>query len=163
MNIGLTAEGAATLSEDELRKLSKGSLANVLLWVSYTTVLWSLKGCMLFLYRRLTYVNVPFPYLLLQIYLQWLRYIVNKSDFFSGFCFYRIGLWQRKLVMIASYLVIVTYIACIATILFHCGTPVEQQWALRPPEGMRFDFDFLRTFIFLAHLMICSHIHNLSL
>lgn len=55
-NIGVTDEIAETLTRDQISRLETGSkflLAGINFYVS---CIWSLKGCMLCFYNRLTYV-----------------------------------------------------------------------------------------------------------
>ncbi|KAF3937500.1 hypothetical protein ABW19_dt0202673 [Dactylella cylindrospora] len=41
-------------TDDERNQAQIGGKANVVSWVSYTSLIWTLKGCMVFLYYRLT-------------------------------------------------------------------------------------------------------------
>lgn len=46
---------ALTLSDQQKERIVIGSKCLVAGWVLYVTLIWCLKACMLFLYRRLTY------------------------------------------------------------------------------------------------------------
>jgi len=51
---GMTDEKALTLTPDETRHIVIGSKCLLAGWIIYTTLIWCLKGCMLFFYKRLT-------------------------------------------------------------------------------------------------------------
>ncbi|EEQ30408.1 conserved hypothetical protein [Microsporum canis CBS 113480] len=53
-NIGLTDAQRAALSPDDIARLEFGTKCNLAGWLMYTTLIWSLKACMLFFYARLT-------------------------------------------------------------------------------------------------------------
>ncbi|ATY63579.1 hypothetical protein A9K55_008667 [Cordyceps militaris] len=52
--VGMTDEKALLLSEDEKATIAKGAKADIAGWCLYITLIWCLKACMLFFYRRLT-------------------------------------------------------------------------------------------------------------
>ncbi|RMZ73474.1 integral membrane PTH11 [Pyrenophora seminiperda CCB06] len=51
---GMTNEKALTLTPEETRHVVIGSKCLLAGWIIYTTLIWCLKGCMLFFYKRLT-------------------------------------------------------------------------------------------------------------
>lgn len=51
---GMTDEKALTLTPEETRNIVVGSKCLLAGWIIYTTLIWCLKGCMLFFYKRLT-------------------------------------------------------------------------------------------------------------
>ncbi|KEZ44907.1 hypothetical protein SAPIO_CDS2254 [Scedosporium apiospermum] len=53
-NVGLNDEIAATLSDEEISKREFGSKVLLAGWVAYVSLIWSLKGCMLFFFNRIT-------------------------------------------------------------------------------------------------------------
>ncbi|KAK2855633.1 hypothetical protein FQN49_005002 [Arthroderma sp. PD_2] len=53
-NIGLSDAQRAALTPSELAALEFGTKCNLAGWLMYTTLIWSLKACMLFFYARLT-------------------------------------------------------------------------------------------------------------
>ncbi|KDB21942.1 hypothetical protein H109_06082 [Trichophyton interdigitale MR816] len=53
-NIGLSDAQRAALTPDEIATLEFGTKCNLAGWLMYTTLIWSLKACMLFFYARLT-------------------------------------------------------------------------------------------------------------
>ncbi|EFQ97341.1 hypothetical protein MGYG_00380 [Nannizzia gypsea CBS 118893] len=53
-NIGLTDAQRAALTPEEIAMLEFGTKCNLAGWLMYTTLIWSLKSCMLFFYARLT-------------------------------------------------------------------------------------------------------------
>lgn len=57
-NIGLSDAQRAALTPDEIATLEFGTKCNLAGWLMYTTLIWSLKACMLFFYARLTYARV---------------------------------------------------------------------------------------------------------
>ncbi|KAJ6788241.1 hypothetical protein PWT90_10622 [Aphanocladium album] len=52
--VGMTDEKALKLSEHEKENIVKGAKADIAGWCLYITLIWCLKACMLFFYRRLT-------------------------------------------------------------------------------------------------------------
>ncbi|TQW00983.1 hypothetical protein V2A60_002011 [Cordyceps javanica] len=52
--VGMTDEKALKLSEQEKATIVKGAKADIAGWCLYITLIWCLKACMLFFYRRLT-------------------------------------------------------------------------------------------------------------
>ncbi|OAR02043.1 hypothetical protein LLEC1_06127, partial [Akanthomyces lecanii] len=52
--VGMTDEKALKLSEHEKATIVKGAKADIAGWCLYITLIWCLKACMLFFYRRLT-------------------------------------------------------------------------------------------------------------
>ncbi|KAM3534409.1 hypothetical protein MY4038_002374 [Beauveria bassiana] len=52
--VGMTEEKALQLSEQEKEIIVKGAKADIAGWCLYITLIWCLKACMLFFYRRLT-------------------------------------------------------------------------------------------------------------
>ncbi|KND90932.1 hypothetical protein TOPH_04311 [Tolypocladium ophioglossoides CBS 100239] len=53
-NIGITDEKGALLTEEEISKLEFGSKCLLAGWNFYVTLIWTLKGCMLCYYNRIT-------------------------------------------------------------------------------------------------------------
>ncbi|KAF4919189.1 hypothetical protein CGCVW01_v008097 [Colletotrichum viniferum] len=51
---GMTDEIASTLSDKQIESIVVGSKCLLAGWILYVTLIWCLKACMLFLYRRLT-------------------------------------------------------------------------------------------------------------
>lgn len=56
--VGLNEQTAAALSDETAARYEVGSKALFIAWISYVTLIWSLKGSLLFFYSRLT--SVPF-------------------------------------------------------------------------------------------------------
>ena len=56
--VGLTEETAAALNAEQAHKLQVGSKALFVAWLSYTTLIWSMKGALLCFYSRLTYAQL---------------------------------------------------------------------------------------------------------
>ncbi|TDZ74941.1 hypothetical protein CTRI78_v000383 [Colletotrichum trifolii] len=54
-NVDITAEQIDLLSRDEVARLVEGSKFQQVAWYSYTAYLWSMKGSLLFFYKRLTF------------------------------------------------------------------------------------------------------------
>ena len=54
--VGLTAEKANILADEEAAMLEIGSKALFTAWLSYVSLIWCMKASLLFFYRRLTYV-----------------------------------------------------------------------------------------------------------
>lgn len=54
--VGLTTETANALTDEEVKTLEIGSKALFVAWLSYVTLIWSLKASVLCFYSRLTYV-----------------------------------------------------------------------------------------------------------
>lgn len=52
----MTDEKALKLSEQQKDDIVKGAKADIAGWCLYITLIWCLKACMLFFYRRLTWV-----------------------------------------------------------------------------------------------------------
>lgn len=52
--VGMTDEKALSLSDAQKSAIVKGSKADIAGWCVYITLVWCLKACMLFFYRRLT-------------------------------------------------------------------------------------------------------------
>lgn len=50
------------MEEWEIHERQFGSKCLLVSWFAYVTLIWVLKACMLFFYKRLTYVN-PFIYI----------------------------------------------------------------------------------------------------
>lgn len=50
----MTDEKALSLSDAQKSAIVKGSKADIAGWCVYITLVWCLKACMLFFYRRLT-------------------------------------------------------------------------------------------------------------
>ncbi|GAT31225.1 hypothetical protein RIB2604_04100360 [Aspergillus luchuensis] len=61
-NAGLSDEQRASMEEWEIHERQFGSKCLLVSWFAYVTLIWVLKACMLFFYKRLTYVN-PFIYI----------------------------------------------------------------------------------------------------
>lgn len=55
-NIGLNEETALKVLDSEVPKLVKGSKHAYVAWVFHILLIWSLRGVLLFLYNRLTFV-----------------------------------------------------------------------------------------------------------
>ncbi|KAI8198775.1 hypothetical protein K4K49_003888 [Colletotrichum sp. SAR 10_70] len=64
---GMTDEIALTLSDKQIERIVVGSKCLLAGWILYVTLIWCLKACMLFLYRRLTtdmmILYIPLPLL----------------------------------------------------------------------------------------------------
>lgn len=52
----MTDDKGALLTADEIRRLEFGSKCLLAGWNFYVTLIWTLKGCMLCFYNRITYV-----------------------------------------------------------------------------------------------------------
>lgn len=52
--VGMTDEKALSLTDDQKSTIVKGAKADIAGWCLYITLIWCLKACMLFFYRRLT-------------------------------------------------------------------------------------------------------------
>lgn len=52
----MTDSIALTLTDEEKHRIVKGAKADIAGWCLYITLIWCLKACMLFFYRRLTCV-----------------------------------------------------------------------------------------------------------
>jgi hypothetical protein len=57
--IGLTELDVAGLTDAEISAKEIGSKALFIAWISYVSLIWSMKATVLFFYRRLTYVLLP--------------------------------------------------------------------------------------------------------
>lgn len=55
----MTDDKALSLTHAEKERIVKGSKADMAGWCLYITLIWCLKACMLFFYRRLTWVMQP--------------------------------------------------------------------------------------------------------
>jgi hypothetical protein len=53
---GMTDVKAVLLTDDEIRRIEIGSKCLLAGWCLYVTMIFCMKGCMLFVYQRLTYV-----------------------------------------------------------------------------------------------------------
>lgn len=58
-NIGLNEETAMAIPDEDLPRLIKGSQHAFMAWVCYIVLIWNLKGVLLLLYSRLTFVTPP--------------------------------------------------------------------------------------------------------
>ncbi|KAF5511996.1 hypothetical protein CGCA056_v011731 [Colletotrichum aenigma] len=54
-NVDLTADQIKLLNDEEVARLVEGSKFQQVAWYSYTAYLWSMKGTLLFFYRRMTF------------------------------------------------------------------------------------------------------------
>ncbi|KAB2569186.1 putative mg2+ transporter zinc transport protein [Lasiodiplodia theobromae] len=54
-NVDFTEEQFAAMSSSQLHDVSKGSKYELVAWFSYSALIWSMKGTMIFFYRRLTF------------------------------------------------------------------------------------------------------------
>lgn len=116
---GMTNAIAVTLSEDEVRSLVIGSKCLLAGWILYTTLIWCLKGCMLFFLNRLTYVVLhPWAYLV--------RLLITTTV--------SLNLKQQQAVKITAGVCIAGYIACIVVFLTHCH-PIYKLWQVYPYPG----------------------------
>lgn len=52
--VGMTEAKALALTDDERTSITNGAKADIAGWCLYITLIWCLKGCILFFYRRLT-------------------------------------------------------------------------------------------------------------
>jgi len=52
--VGLNEQTAAALSDETAARFEIGSKALFVAWISYVTLIWSLKASLLFFYSRLT-------------------------------------------------------------------------------------------------------------
>ncbi|KAG5932124.1 hypothetical protein E4U59_007719 [Claviceps monticola] len=55
--VGMTEAKALALTDDERTSITNGAKADIAGWCLYITLIWCLKGCILFFYRRLTLVT----------------------------------------------------------------------------------------------------------
>ncbi|KAF7596036.1 hypothetical protein BBP40_003816 [Aspergillus hancockii] len=53
-NIGLNAETAELVPDEQVPTLRKGSICAFVAWVTYICMVWAFKGVLVFLYNRLT-------------------------------------------------------------------------------------------------------------
>ncbi|TVY36494.1 hypothetical protein LOCC1_G008207 [Lachnellula occidentalis] len=53
-NVGLNKETAEALSDETVSRFTVGSKALFVAWLSYVSLIWSLKACLLFFYSRIT-------------------------------------------------------------------------------------------------------------
>ncbi|KAF2178938.1 hypothetical protein K469DRAFT_597757 [Zopfia rhizophila CBS 207.26] len=53
-NVGITDQIIASLTPEQIDRMSFGSKLGIPGWLAYISVIWGVKGCFLFLYRRVT-------------------------------------------------------------------------------------------------------------
>lgn len=86
-----------------------GSKEQLAAWYSYTALIWSMKGTMLFFFHRLT----------------WVLLLVCGSYVGTDRC--RIGLWQHKYIKSLGVVCAVSYLAVFLTLTFGCF-PTRRNW-----------------------------------
>ena len=95
-----------------------GGKANIVSWISYTSLIWTLKGCMVFLYYRLTLV---LPFLCASesevpnIYWRFIGHPISA------------GLKARKFVHITTGVIVASYFGLVLMILLNCR-PLSKNW-----------------------------------
>jgi hypothetical protein len=57
-NIGVTTEMVEQMSPEEIHRRELGSKWLFTGWNTYVALIWTLKGCMLFFFNRVTYVII---------------------------------------------------------------------------------------------------------
>ena len=63
VNIGLTDEAVAQLTDQQVSDIRLGATINFVCWFAGNTLLWSCKCCMLFLYSRIMFVPPDAQYI----------------------------------------------------------------------------------------------------
>ena len=116
----MTPEQRANLDPhgEEYRLRVGGSKNQIAGWVTYTTLLWALKTCMLIFYSRLTYVESAS----LSLGLHVLR--LSRDGVKD----------MRMRIRVGAILLGVTYLATVLSILLGCQ-PFHRQWQINPDPG----------------------------
>lgn len=119
---GMTDAKAVLLTDDEIRRIEIGSKCLLAGWCLYVTMIFCMKGCMLFVYQRLTYVAQS------SFHTLWLAsgLLTSLSN--------RFQLEQQRLVKIASVLTVLAYISTIMVCLTRC-MPFHKNWQVYPYPG----------------------------
>jgi hypothetical protein len=106
--------------DSKIANMILGSKLAFMNWIWYICYIWCLKGVLLCLYWKLTYV--------ISLY--------NSHRFMHRACLttHRQGTWNRHLVTAASGFCVVTWLACLLTHICLC-TPVTQNWQIKPYAG----------------------------
>lgn len=116
----LPPEEAATLTPKTIQERIKGSKWVFVSEHAMVLTVWSLKLCMVFIYRRLTYVFKSVPPLL--------RYILTYSSVSNG-------LKQKKLIKLLFIWVACGFVGTELCLFLACR-PFPQYWAVPPSDGM---------------------------
>jgi len=99
-----------------------GSKVQIVVWVVYTTLLWTLKICMLFFYSRLTYVSLHpvccFGYV--NICLQ----VIRRENVDK----------MRPRIRMGFFILPATFIVLLCVELFGCH-PFQKHWQIYPDPG----------------------------
>lgn len=66
---GMNDEKALTLTDEQISRIQTGSKCLLAGWCLYVTMIFCMKGCMLFVYQRLTYVVLEVELLTLVSYI----------------------------------------------------------------------------------------------
>ncbi|KAJ6159936.1 hypothetical protein N7497_004473 [Penicillium chrysogenum] len=119
-NIGLNEQTAMLVPDSKIPHMILGSKLAFMNWIWYICYIWCLKGVLLCLYWKLTYVNVP-P-------------ISDLCEHWAHLNFHREGTWHRHLVTSASAFCVVTWLICLLTHICLC-TPVTRNWQIKPYAG----------------------------
>ncbi|GAB0138622.1 hypothetical protein EsDP_00006848 [Epichloe bromicola] len=115
--VGMTDEEALSLSDAQKSSIVKGAKADIAGWCLYVTLIWCLKGCMLFFYRRLTtdllILYIPLP-LLWVVQMPWSRKVVY-------------GLWLTT----GIFVIVASLLRCVLSIKNAAQVDVSTIWAIR--------------------------------
>ncbi|KAJ5775877.1 uncharacterized protein N7511_000888 [Penicillium nucicola] len=114
-NIGLNDKTALLVPDSKIHNMILGSKLAFMNWIWYVCYIWCLKGVLLCLYWKLTYVNL-------------------HDGLCSPLTYGRQGTWHRHLVTAASGFCIITWLGCLLTHICIC-TPVERNWQIQPYPG----------------------------
>lgn len=119
-NIGLNEKTAMLVPDSKISDMIIGSKLAFMNWIWYICYIWCLKGVLICLYWKLTYVNIP-P-------------INGLCDYWAYLKFHRQGTWHRHLVTAAASFCLITWLICLLTHICICR-PVERNWQIKPYTG----------------------------
>lgn len=118
-NIGLNEESAMAIPDEDLPRLIKGSKHAFVAWVCYIVLVWNLKGVLLLLYSRLTFVTPS-------------RWVYAPFALLTFLC--SMGLWQQKLARAMMVFSVATFLASLFWHIFSCF-PIYKAWQVKPYSG----------------------------
>lgn len=160
---GLSDEKASMLSTDQKRLIVIGSKCLLAGWVVYTTLIWCLKACMLFFYKRLTLNLRQQSLVKMTGYVCVAAYIATITVFLTH-CHPINRLWQVYpypgddcALNISKYLALV--VTNVTTDLIILYIPLPLLWKVRVPLRKKALFGFWLTtgiFIVAATILRCT-------
>ncbi|KAL3424532.1 hypothetical protein PVAG01_03813 [Phlyctema vagabunda] len=160
--VGLTPETVSKLTDDEIANMETGSKALFVAWLSYVTLIWSLKASVLCFYSRLTLGLWQQKFVKLLIVPVVLTYLASMLTLFLH-CTPIQKNWQVKpfagekcTLFVANYIVVI--IGNVCTDLAILYIPLPMIWAVKIPIRRKLAISVLLSsgvFVIIAAILRC--------